>query len=76
MHNAIYSFLNFTSPIGKKTKIYFPIKKNHIFKTKNLPSPAKIRFSSLISKNILKLVIPDTRSILQISQNYKYFPIQ
>ena len=27
MYNAIYSFLKFTSLIGKKTKIYFPIKK-------------------------------------------------
>ena len=33
MYNAIYSFLKFTFPIGKKTKIYFPRKKNHIFKT-------------------------------------------
>ena len=67
MYNAIYSFLKLTCPIGKKTKTHFPIKKNHFFKTKDFAGPAKIRFSNLISKNILKLVIPDTRSILQIS---------
>ena len=62
MCNAIYIFLKFTCPIGKKIKTYFLIKRKSFFKTKDLASLAKIRYSSLISKSILKLVIPHTKS--------------
>ena len=64
MDNAIYIFLKFACPISQKLKYISWLKENHFSKTKDLASPAKRRFSSLISKNILKLVIPDTRSWL------------
>ena len=61
MYNAIYTFLKFTCPNGKKLKHISLIKTNNYFKTKDLASPGKIRLSGLISKNLLKIVIPDTR---------------
>ena len=62
MYNTIYIFRKFTCPICKETITYFLIKKKTFFKTKDLASPAKRRLASIIGKNILKLVIPDTRS--------------
>ena len=62
IYNNIYIFLKLTCPSNKKTKTYFLIKtKAKLFKTKVLPSPEEGRLSDLISKNILTLVIPDTR---------------
>ena len=61
MCNTIYIFPTFTCSIGvKKLKDKFPNKNKNIFSNKNLAGPAK-RASGLVSKNVLKLVIPDTR---------------
>ena len=46
--------------VWKKLKDKFPDKNKNIFSNKNLAVPAK-RASGLVSQNVLKLVIPDTR---------------
>ena len=68
MYNTIYIFLKLTCPICKKKLKHISWQKQkHFFKTKDLASIAKKRLSGVISKNILKLGIPDTRSWLYIS---------
>ena len=47
----------------KETKTYFPDKNKSIFfKIKDLANPAKRTLSGLLHKNILKLVVRDTRT--------------
>ena len=62
MYNTIYIFPKFTCGISvKKLKDKFPDKNKKFFYNKNLAGPAK-RALGLVRKNVLKLVIPDTRS--------------
>ena len=68
MYNTVYIFPKFTGDTGvKKLKEKFSDKnKKHFFYNKYLASPAD-RALSLVSKNVLKLVIPDTRPWLKFS---------
>ena len=62
MYNTIYIFPKFTCSISvKKLKDKFHGKNKTFFYNKSLAGPTK-RALGLVSKNVLKLVIPDTRS--------------
>ena len=60
IYNTSYIFLKFTCLIGKKTKTYLLIKLKTFFQNQRFGSVKRMH-SALLSKNILRLVIPDTR---------------
>ena len=61
MCNTIYVFLKFTCGIGKQTSKNFLIKTEAFFQKQRFGWPSSKNTLGLVSKDILKLVIPDTR---------------
>ena len=61
MCNTVYIIVKATFTFDGKRKTYFLIKTKAFFQNQRFRYSAKRRFSGHISKNIIKLVIPDSR---------------